>query len=100
MQQIPLEFGQDGHERGDKFALRRAQIELQARLGDQGNALHLEFAQRVKQIDRRAAPTGQLGDQDHVDIARLGQRHDLLALGAIILWEGLNNSPPIEVADC
>ena len=53
--------------------------------GLSGKAPRLEFAQRVKQIDRRAALAGQLADQHHIDIARLGQRHDLLALGAIIL---------------
>ena len=32
-QQIPFEFGQNGHQRRDELSLRRAQIELQACLG-------------------------------------------------------------------
>ena len=73
---------------------RRAQIELQPCLGDQENAPRLEFPQRVKQIDRRAALAGQLADQHHIDIACLGQRHDLIALGAIIFGARSRFLPP------
>ena len=73
---------------------RRAQIELQPCLGDQGNAPRLEFPQRVKQIDRRAALAGQLAYQHHIDIACLGQRHDLIALGAIIFGARSRFLPP------
>ena len=59
--EIPFEFGQDGYQRNDELSLWRAEIELQAY---QGNAPHLEFAQRMKQIDRRAPPAGQLGHQN------------------------------------
>src|ERR1700736_2758031 len=36
----------------------------------------------------RAAPAGQFGDEDHVDLAGLRQRQDLLAFGALLLCPG------------
>jgi hypothetical protein len=42
----------------------------------------------VEEIEHRAAPACELGDEDHVNFAGLGQRQDFLALGALILGPG------------
>ena len=42
----------------------------------------------MEQIEHRAAPAGQLSDQDDVDIAGLRQRQNLLPLDALILRPG------------
>src|ERR1700686_717497 len=41
----------------------------------------------------RAVPAGQFGDEDHVDLAGMGQRHDLLAFGALPLCPGAGFLP-------
>ena len=70
-QQIPLKFRQRGHQGGDQFALRAAQIELQAALSDQRDTPGLKILQRVEQIEHRAAPPGKLSEEDYVDTAGL-----------------------------
>jgi hypothetical protein len=42
----------------------------------------------LKHVKDRAAPAGQFGDEDHVDLAGLRQRQDLLAFGALLLCPG------------
>jgi hypothetical protein len=44
----------------------------------------VKVVQGLHQVLRRAAPAAELCDQDRVDLARLRQRHDLLALGAVV----------------
>src|SRR5208337_292862 len=42
----------------------------------------------LKHVKDRTAPAGQFGDEDHVDLAGLRQRQDLLAFGALLLCPG------------
>src|SRR5580704_2681379 len=42
----------------------------------------------MQQIEHRTPPAGQLGHQDDIDLAGLGQCHDALAFGAVILGSG------------
>ena len=81
------------HQGGDEFALRAAQIELQAGLGDERDVPRLQILQGVEQIEHRAAPAGQFSDEDDIDLAGLGEREDLLALGPVILGTGAGFLP-------
>jgi len=47
----------------------------------------------LKHVKDRAAPAGQFGDEDQVDLAGLRQRQDLLAFGALLLCPG-GDFPP------
>ena len=83
-QQIPLKLSQCGHKRRDELSLSSAQIELQAGLSNQGDVPGLQVLQRMEQVAHRAAPAGELGDEDNIDLACLGERKDFFALGAVL----------------
>ena len=54
--------------------------------GLMGGKLGTLFARRGPRGEPgRAAAAGQVGDEDHVDLAGLGQRKDLFAFGALLL---------------
>ena len=84
-QQIAFELRERRHQAGDEFALGAAQVELQACLGDQGDVPRLQVLQCVEQVEHRAAPAGEIRDEDDVDLARLSEHQNLLALGAVVL---------------
>ena len=44
-----------------------------------------EKTRNLKHVKDRATPSGQFGDEDHVDLASLRQRQDLLAFGVLLL---------------
>jgi hypothetical protein len=50
----------------------------------------------VKVSNLAAAPVSELGDEDHVDLAGLGERQDLLAFGALVLGPGGRFFPDAE----
>ena len=87
-QQIALELGQGGHQRGDQFALGRTEVELQSGLSNHRDAPRLQIVQRVKEIQRRVAPAGQFGDENCVDVACLGEREYFLARHPVVLCSG------------
>jgi hypothetical protein len=45
----------------------------------------VQIIERLHQVLRASPPARQLGDQDGVDLACLGELHHLLALGAVVL---------------
>lgn len=48
----------------------------------------LQVTQRVQAVDGAAPPARQLGHKDHVDFARLRQRHEAPALGPVVPGAG------------
>ena len=42
----------------------------------------------MEQIKHRAAPPGELGHEDHIDLAGLGESQDFFSLGAVVLGAG------------
>ena len=83
-----------GHQGGDQFTLRATQIELQAGLSDQRDAPGLKILQRVEQIEHRAAPAGQFGDEDHVDLAGLRQCKNFLFGASCFAPEAISFQTP------
>jgi hypothetical protein len=63
--------------------VRRREVEGQAAHGDDGDAPGLKFLKGVQQVEGAAAPAGQLRDEDRVNLAPLGERHNLASLGTV-----------------
>jgi len=58
---------------------------LRAVLGQRADLPTMHVIKGLHQILGRATPAGKLGDQDGLDLTRPGQRHDLLAFGAVVV---------------
>lgn len=92
-QQIPLELRERRHQGGDALALRAAQIELQTGLGYERDIPRLLILKGMEQIEHQATPAGELGDENDIDLAGLGERQDLLAFDAVVLRAGAGFLP-------
>ena len=57
----------------------------QAGLSKHAHLPAVQVVEGLHQVLRAAAPAAQLRDQDRIDLPGLRERHDLVALGAVIL---------------
>ena len=48
----------------------------------------MKVIERLHEVLGASTPARQLGDEDGVDLSRLGQSHNLLALNAVVLGAG------------
>jgi hypothetical protein len=63
-------------------------VRMSSVLGQHADLRAMQVIKGLHQILGRATPAGKLGDQDGLDLTRPGQRHDLLAFGAVVVGAG------------
>jgi len=74
-------LGQARHDGAHQLAVRGAEIEAEARLGQDANFPAVQVVECLDEVLRAPAPAAELGDEDGVDLAGFGPRQDFGALG-------------------
>src|SRR5215468_4150424 len=83
--EIALELGETGHDGAHELPAGGAEVEAEPRLRQDADLPAVEVIERLNEVLGAATPARQLGDEDGIDLACLRERHDLLALNAIVL---------------
>ena len=80
-----LSNSKSGHDGPHELATGGAEVEAQAGLRQDAHLPAVKVIERLHEVLGASAPARQLGHEDGVDLARLGEVHDLLAFNAVVL---------------
>src|SRR5262249_51972042 len=83
--EIALELGEASHDGPHQLAAGRAKVKAQASLRKNAHLPAVEIIERLHEVLGASSPARQLGNEDGVDLSRLGEDHSLLTLKAVVL---------------
>src|SRR5215471_13504535 len=81
---IALELSETSHDGAHQLAARRVEIEGEAGLRKHADLPAVQIIKGLDQVLCAPAPATEFGDQDCVNFVIPSERHDLLALDAIV----------------